>query len=161
APAVVAAAATPASAPPVAAEPEVAAAEVTAPAEAPPAGEEPPAVAAAVEPAPAEEGALPGELSDDAESAAVSAVRSGLLSDPSDYSVAADGTIEVHPLETLGHYADWLGIRTQRLRDINGFAFGRPVEVGERIKLDLSRVDAEDRKSTRLNSSHVKISYAV
>ncbi|HLT89648.1 MAG TPA: LysM peptidoglycan-binding domain-containing protein [Woeseiaceae bacterium] len=149
APAVVAAAATPASAPPVAAEPEVAAAEVTAPAEAPPAVEEPPAVAAAVEPAPAEEGALPGELSDDAESAAVSAVRSGLLSDPSDYSVAADGTIEVHPLETLGHYADWLGIRTQRLRDINGFAFGRPVEVGERIKLDLSRVDAETFENRR------------
>ena len=31
-----------------------------------------------------------------------------LLSDPSDYSVAADGSIEVQPLETLGHYGDWL-----------------------------------------------------
>jgi membrane-bound lytic murein transglycosylase D len=72
-----------------------------------------------------------------------------LLSDPSDYSVAADGTIEVHPLETLGHYADWLEIRTQRLRDINGFRFGAPVEVGNRVRLDLAAVDAkvfEDRR---------------
>jgi membrane-bound lytic murein transglycosylase D len=72
-----------------------------------------------------------------------------LLSDPSDYSVAADGTIEVHPLETLGHYADWLEIRTQRLRDINGFRFGAPVEVGNRMRLDLAAVDAkvfEDRR---------------
>lgn len=89
------------------------------------------------------EGALPGELSDDVASTLMGTLRAGLLSDPSDYSVAADGTIEVHPLETLGHYADWLQIRTQRLRDINGFAFGAPVEVGQRIKLDLSRVDAD------------------
>jgi len=46
-------------------------------------------------------------------------LQAALLSDPSDYTVADDRTIEVQPLETLGHYADWLGIRTQRLRDIN------------------------------------------
>lgn len=70
------------------------------------------------------------------------AIQSTLLSDPSDYTVAADQTVEVHPLETLGHYADWLGIKTQRLRDINGLAFRTPVQVGRRIKLDLSNVDA-------------------
>ncbi len=64
-------------------------------------------------------------------------LEASLISDPSDYSVAEDQTIEVHPQETLGHYADWLGIRTQRLRDLNGFAFRRPVVVGERIQLDL------------------------
>ena len=72
-----------------------------------------------------------------------------LLSDPSDYSVGADKTIEVQPLETLGHYADWLGIRTQRLRDINGLAFRTPVVVGERIRLEFGAVDAkafEDRR---------------
>ena len=96
------------------------------------------------EPPAQEEAVLPGELNDDvAASTLMGALQSGLLSDPSDYSVAVDGTIEVHPLETLGHYADWLQIRTQRLRDINGFAFGTPVEVGQRIKLDLSRVDAD------------------
>jgi membrane-bound lytic murein transglycosylase D len=72
-----------------------------------------------------------------------------LLSDPSDYSVDKQTTIEVQPLETLGHYADWLGIKTQRLRDINGLAFRTPVEVGKRIKLDLSKVDAETFENVR------------
>lgn len=72
-----------------------------------------------------------------------------LLSDPSDYTVAADNTIEVQPLETLGHYADWLDLRTQRLRDINGMAFRTPLELGQRLKLDLSRVSAAEFESLR------------
>ena len=70
-------------------------------------------------------------------------IQTALLSDPSDYSVAADGTIEVQPLETLGHYGDWLEIKTQRLRDLNGLAFKTPVAVGDRIRLDLGTVDAK------------------
>ncbi len=77
-------------------------------------------------------------------------LQASLLSDPSDYTVAADTTIEVHPLETLGHYADWLGIKTQRLRDINGLAFRTPVEVGQRIKLDLGQVNAESFENLRV-----------
>jgi membrane-bound lytic murein transglycosylase D len=69
-------------------------------------------------------------------------IQTALLSDPSDYTVAADGTIEVQPLETLGHYGDWLEIKTQRLRDLNGLAFSTPVAVGDRIRLDLGIVDA-------------------
>ncbi len=91
-----------------------------------------------------------GTIGDDLESTAEGALQASLLSDPSDYTVAADGTIEVHPLETLGHFADWLGIRTQRLRDINGLEFRTPVEVGQRIKLDLRTTDAatfEQRRS--------------
>ena len=77
------------------------------------------------------------------------ALQSALLTDPSDYTVAADSTIEVHPLETLGHYADWLGIRTQRLRDINRLAFRTPVEVGQRIKLDMSKSSVADFERLR------------
>ena len=76
--------------------------------------------------------------------------QTALLADPSDYSVAADATIEVQPLETLGHYADWLGIRTQRLRDINRLAFKTPVEVGNRIKLDMSVIDAQAFENLRV-----------
>ena len=76
-------------------------------------------------------------------------LQASLLSDPSDYTVADNLTIEVHPLETLGHYADWLGIRTQRLRDINGLAFRTPVEVGQRIKLDVSKVNVETFEARR------------
>ncbi|MBT8092096.1 MAG: LysM peptidoglycan-binding domain-containing protein [Gammaproteobacteria bacterium] len=73
-----------------------------------------------------------------------------LLSDPSDYSVADDSSIEVQPLETLGHFGDWLQIRTQRLRDLNGLAFGRPVEVGQRIRLDLGKVGAAEFEQRRI-----------
>jgi membrane-bound lytic murein transglycosylase D len=90
-----------------------------------------------------------GALSDDLGAAEDAEVQLSLLSDPSDYTVASDRTIEVHPLETLGHYADWLGIRTQQLRDINGLVYQMPVQVGQRIKVDLSRVDAATFESLR------------
>jgi len=73
-----------------------------------------------------------------------------LLSDPSDYSVAADKTIEVQELETLGHFGDWLEIKTQRLRDLNGLAFRTPVVVGQRIRLDLNTVDAKVFEERRI-----------
>lgn len=114
----------------------------------------PPVVAAAAD-APAVEAPAvvaeqtPGAMAGDLAATLLGTIQTALLSDPSDYSVAADKSIEVHPQETLGHYADWLGIRTQRLRDINGLAFRTPVEVGQRIRLDLGTVDAktfEDRR---------------
>jgi len=79
----------------------------------------------------------------------IGTLQAALLSDPSDYTVAEDRTIEVQPLETLGHYADWLGIKTQRLRDINGLAFRAPVVVGQRIKLDLGKVKTESFENLR------------
>jgi len=91
----------------------------------------------------------PATMAGDFAASLMGTIQTALLSDPSDYSVASDDSIEVHPLETLGHYADWLGIRTQRLRDINGLAFRTPVEVGKRIRLDLGSADAktfEDRR---------------
>ena len=81
--------------------------------------------------------------------ALLGSLQAALLSDPSDYTVAEDMTIEVHPLETLGHFADWLGIKTQRLRDINGLAFRTPVAVGQRIRLDLGKVNAVSFESLR------------
>jgi membrane-bound lytic murein transglycosylase D len=97
----------------------------------------------------AQEAAPPIDAGDVAASL-LGAIQNTLLADPSDYSVAPDSTIEVQPLETLGHYADWLGIRTQRLRDINGMAFRTPVAVGKRLRLDLSTVDAQSFESLRV-----------
>jgi membrane-bound lytic murein transglycosylase D len=77
-------------------------------------------------------------------------LQTALLSDPSDYSVADNLTIEVQALETLGHYADWLGIRTQRLRDINGLAFRTPLVVGERIKLEFAAIGIDIFESRRV-----------
>jgi membrane-bound lytic murein transglycosylase D len=92
----------------------------------------------------------PGAMAGDLAPARPVATQTDLLSDPSDYSVAADGSIEVQPLETLGHYGDWLEIKTQRLRDINGLAFRTAVEVGRRIKLDLGTVDAKAFEARRI-----------
>jgi membrane-bound lytic murein transglycosylase D len=106
-----------------------------------------PAVVAAVAPggAAAEEAPAGGIAS-----MLLGTIQTALLSDPSDYSVADDNTIEIHPLETLGHFADWLEIRTQRLRDINGLAFRTPVEVSKRLRLDFSKVDAKTFESRRI-----------
>jgi peptidoglycan lytic transglycosylase D len=51
-------------------------------------------------------------------------------------------TIIVDADETLGHYAEWLQIPTQRLRKLNSMRYGRSLRMGERIKLDFSRVSA-------------------
>ena len=118
---------------------------------APPASAPVMVAAAEPEPAPTEvEELTPSTMGGDVAATVMGTIQTALLSDPSDYSVAADGTIEVHPLETLGHYGDWLEIRTQRLRDINGYAFRTPVEVGKRLRLDLATVDAATFESRRI-----------
>lgn len=114
-------------------------------ASAPAAAAEPPIVAAR----PVEE-PTPTAMAGDYASSLVGTIQTALLSDPSDYSVATDNTIEVQPLETLGHYGDWLEIKTQRLRDLNGLAFRTPVDVGRRIKLDLGTVDARRFEERRI-----------
>jgi membrane-bound lytic murein transglycosylase D len=103
-----------------------------------------------VEEVPQVEEQEPAALAGDLAATVASTVQTALLSDPSDYTVADDNTIEVQPLETLGHYADWLGLRTQRLRDINGFAFRTPVEVGQRIKLEFRDVDVATFENLRV-----------
>lgn len=74
---------------------------------------------------------------------------SGQSADPTDYSVARNSTIEVAAAETLGHYADWLGIRASDLRRINHMRFGQPVIVGHRIRLDFRRVPAGEFEARR------------
>ena len=92
----------------------------------------------------------PAAMASDIASSLLGTIQTSLLSDPSDYSVADDKTIEVQPLETLGHFGDWLDIKTQRLRDLNGLAFRTPVAVGQRIKLDLKSVDAKAFEERRI-----------
>ena len=64
-----------------------------------------------------------------------------LSADPSDYTVASNNTVEVQASETLGHLAEWLGIRAWDVRRLNNMAFGDPVIVGKRLSLDFSRVN--------------------
>ncbi len=92
----------------------------------------------------------PAALADELSTVSPAASQADLLSDPSDYSVAADGSIEVQSLETLGHYGDWLQIKTQRLRDLNNLEFREAVHVGRRIKLDLGTVDSRTFEERRI-----------
>ena len=133
-----------------AAGPLAAAAEPAAPVVQMPAAEEP-AVVASVAPSsqPVAE-MTPGAMASDLASSMPATMQTDLLSDPSDYSVADDNTIEVQSLETLGHFGDWLDIKTQRLRDLNGLAFRTPVAVGQRIRLDLGTVDAKVFEERRI-----------
>ena len=149
----------PAAVPPAPVEPVVSAAPqgTAARARAPSASEPPPARSAAREQRPAAaEALLPadgavvalaepanqdgGGVEEAADINVLSSDQAEMAADPSDYLVREDRTIEVQALETLGHYADWLGIRTQRLRDINGMPFRQPVVIGQRLTLEFSQV---------------------
>ena len=63
-----------------------------------------------------------------------------ILADPSDYLVSPDQTIEVQFGETLGHYAEWLNIRAQQLRTLNGLRFGEALPIHSRLQLDFGRI---------------------
>jgi membrane-bound lytic murein transglycosylase D len=53
------------------------------------------------------------------------------------------GVIQVEPEETLGHYADWLQIPTQQIRRLNGFVYGKPIHVGQKIKIPFNKMTRE------------------
>src|SRR6266566_3115674 len=69
--------------------------------------------------------------------------------DPIDYSVAHDDSIRVTGDETLGHYADWLGVSTAHVREINHLRFGRRVLIGQHIRLDFRKVSHEAFEARR------------
>ena len=80
--------------------------------------------------------------------------------DPTDYTVSKDDTIEVAAAETLGHYADWLSVSAQNLRDVNHMKYGRAVIVGRRVKLDFRKVSREDfEKKRREYHAELQASY--
>lgn len=66
-----------------------------------------------------------------------------LAADPSDYSVASDGSIEVQASETLGHYAEWLDVSAQAVRQLNGLRMSDPVIIGQRLKVNVASLDRD------------------
>jgi membrane-bound lytic murein transglycosylase D len=69
--------------------------------------------------------------------------------DPTDYSVAKDNTVRVAAAETLGHYAEWLGVSATKIRSVNKMKFAKPVLIGHRIKLEFGRVSREEFEEKR------------
>jgi membrane-bound lytic murein transglycosylase D len=78
------------------------------------------------------------------------------LADSIDYQVRDDGTIRVEATETLGQYADWLQIPTQKLRNINKLKARQPVLLGQKLKLDYSKVSRETFEQLR-RDYHAKL----
>jgi membrane-bound lytic murein transglycosylase D len=59
------------------------------------------------------------------------------------------GIIHVEVGETLGHYAEWLGIRTQEIRRLNGFRYGRKIHIHQTTKIPLHKVTKEQFEEKR------------
>jgi membrane-bound lytic murein transglycosylase D len=78
------------------------------------------------------------------------------LADSIDYQVREDGSIRVEATETLGQYADWLQIPTQKLRNVNKLRPKQPVLLGQKLNLDYSRVSRESFEQLR-RDYHAKL----
>jgi membrane-bound lytic murein transglycosylase D len=78
------------------------------------------------------------------------------LADSIDYQVRDDGSIRVEATETLGHYADWLQIPTQKLRNLNKIKPRQTVQLGQKLRLDYSKVSRESFEQVR-RDYHAKL----
>jgi membrane-bound lytic murein transglycosylase D len=59
------------------------------------------------------------------------------------------GIIRVEVEETLGHYAEWAGVRASSIRRINGLSYGRHLQLNQRVKIPLGNVTADDFETRR------------
>ncbi len=69
--------------------------------------------------------------------------------DATDYAVHTDNTVIVQPGETLGHFADWAKVPSESLREMNKLHKNGVVTVGHKVKLDLSKVTADEFVAAR------------
>jgi membrane-bound lytic murein transglycosylase D len=59
------------------------------------------------------------------------------------------GIIRVAVEETLGHYAEWAGVRTSSIRRLNGLSYGRHLHLHQQVKIPLEKVTADDFETRR------------
>jgi len=60
------------------------------------------------------------------------------------------GTIYVQPEETLGHYADWVGVPTQMLRNLNRLRYGQDIHLHQEIKLVFNGISEKEFQRRRM-----------
>jgi membrane-bound lytic murein transglycosylase D len=60
------------------------------------------------------------------------------------------GVIRVELEETLGHYADWLGVPTWAIRRLNGFPHGKLLRIHQKVKIPLDKVSREQFEQARI-----------
>ncbi len=59
------------------------------------------------------------------------------------------GIIQVEVEETLGHYAEWAKVSTQRVRRLNGLPYGHVLQLHEKVRIPLVRTNAESFEQNR------------
>lgn len=59
------------------------------------------------------------------------------------------GTLQVEVEETLGHFAEWAGVRTQRIRRLNGLPFGKSLHLHQKVMIPLDKVGARTFEEKR------------
>lgn len=70
--------------------------------------------------------------------------------DPSDYSVHEGSAIRVQAAETIGHYADWLGISATQVRKLNRMSKATPVVIGRKLKLSFAKITPDQFEAKRV-----------
>jgi membrane-bound lytic murein transglycosylase D len=66
-------------------------------------------------------------------------------------------TIHVSIDETIGHYADWLGIPTWQIRKLNDMGKGSTIRVHQKLQIPINKQDALDRFSSARLEYHMAI----
>ncbi|MFQ5751452.1 MAG: transglycosylase SLT domain-containing protein, partial [bacterium] len=67
-----------------------------------------------------------------------------------DIEFPENGQVQVEPDETLGHFADWLAVPTQKIRTINGLAYNEAIRIGQPLWLTFEKVTPEEFHRRRL-----------
>jgi len=67
-----------------------------------------------------------------------------------DIAFPENGQVVVEPDETLGHFADWLNVPTQKLRRINGLSFRQSIHIGQPLWLTFERLTPEEFHRRRI-----------
>ncbi len=118
------------------------------PSRAPPSAAANAAVAQALKPAAAQP-VTAGQAEADSPAVGPAAVATSVVTDAVEYAVANDGTIRVAAAETLGQYAEWSRVGANRIRTLNKLRPGKPVLLGQRLRMDFSKVSRETFEQER------------
>jgi len=74
-----------------------------------------------------------------------------LDTDPSNYSININGTIEVQASETISHIANWLDTPAWDIRRLNSMTFRDRIVIGKQLQLDFNKVSRANFKLRRLD----------
>jgi hypothetical protein len=67
-----------------------------------------------------------------------------------DFQEPVNDFIKVQPEETIGHFADWLGVSASVLRKLNRLSQGQQIQIGQSLHVSFQRVSRQDFHQKRL-----------